>query len=116
MHPDQWLIRSKSENFGLGKIFRLSAKNDLGWAEMVPNTTFFSTLGTDGGARGTILGQFGIPTVQFVRARAEGFHIPVERLPALIVNIDAPDGVIMKEIKRTLTEARKQVGTPVTSP
>jgi hypothetical protein len=55
----------------------------------------------------------GVPTVQFIGPRDADFWLTRERLPALIVNVDAPDAVILNELKRMLEEVRKHFGPPV---
>jgi hypothetical protein len=55
----------------------------------------------------------GAPIVQLVAPQAQDVHIPQHLLPALIVNISAPDTVILAQFKRQLEKARNLFPAPV---
>jgi hypothetical protein len=64
----------------------------------------------------TVVGVVPIQTVQFVGPRNEGFSLPRERLPALIVSVEAPDAVILQEFRRTLKCVREHFPPPRAKP
>jgi hypothetical protein len=74
----------------LTKLHLLSVLHSLGLRTDDPNIL------TIRGRGKTAIGQIGVPTVQFVGPRDEGFRLSRDRLPALIVNIvGVSDGVIV---------------------
>jgi hypothetical protein len=97
----------------LTRLCKLSIDKNLGLFKGDPNIVVFSRLGKPGEATETTIGQIGVPTVQFIGPREEGFRLPLERLPALVVNVEAPDEVIQSELKLWLKEVRKYVKPPV---
>lgn len=100
----------------LTRLFKLSVDHDLGLAELSPTIILYCKLGNPGEATETEMGHFGLPTVQLI-SRDEGGHwLSYERLPAIIVNVDAPDDVIFKQLKRMLGEVRKYIKPPVAKP
>jgi hypothetical protein len=58
----------------------------------------------------------GAPIVQFVGPQKHDVTIPPHLFPALIVNINAPDAIIIAEFTRRLAEARKLFPPPVAKP
>jgi hypothetical protein len=94
----------------LTRLYKLSVDHDLGLHKDDPNIIIIRKAGE---ADGTTIGQIGVATVQFVGRRGEGFWVPRERLPALIVNVDAPDEVILRDLKRTLKAVRSHSDAPV---
>jgi hypothetical protein len=118
LNLDGYLARldARGWNRVLLKVFRLSAKYDLGLVEMLPNMTFLSRVGVGGGVGVTTIGQIGMSTVQFIEPRSEGLQLNAERLPVLLVNLDAPDAVIIEDVKRTLLAVRQHIEGPVTLP
>lgn len=73
-------------------------------------------LGNPGEATETEMGHFGLPTLQLVGPDRGGYWLSRERLPAIIVNVDAPDDVIFKRLKLMLGEVRKYIKPPVAKP
>lgn len=95
----------------LTKLHMLSVLHGLGLHADNPNILPIRSRGK------TIIGQIGVPTVQFVGPRDEDFRLPRDRLPALIVNIvGVSDGVIIEAVKRELKNARKSFAAPITKP
>jgi hypothetical protein len=58
----------------------------------------------------------GAPIVQIVGPKDHDVRIPRHLLPALIVNISAPESVIMPEFKRRLREAQDEFPPPLRKP
>lgn len=56
------------------------------------------------------------PSAQLIEPREEGYWISAERLPVLVVNLDAGDGTIIEGVRRELALARKKFGAPVVNP
>jgi hypothetical protein len=100
----------------LTRLFKLSVDHDLGLAELSPTITLYCKLGNPGEATETEMGHFGLPTVQLVGPNQGGYWLSGERLPAVIVNVDAPDDIIFKKLKRMLREIRKYIKPTVAKP
>lgn len=97
----------------LTRLYKLSVDHDLGLVELSPTIILYCNLANPGEATETEMVQFGLPTVQLVGRGDGGYWLPSERLPALIVNVGAPDKVIFQELKQLLEEIRKYIKSPV---
>ena len=97
----------------LTRLFRLSVDHDLRLCDVQPNMFVFCEWGKPGQTFETSIGFIGTPTVQFIGARSTNFCIPPERCPALIINVHAPDSIILSEVKLWLSEIRKHLKPPV---
>jgi hypothetical protein len=86
----------------LTKLYKLSVTRGLGWDKKLPSIHRVSN-----GEKTDII-QVPWPTVQLVVSRFEPFLIPQDRLPVLIVGLDAPDKVIMESVTRQLMKARER--------
>lgn len=121
---------AKEWNAELARLRKLSVDHNLGLHKTEYNTfDLFSGVG-----------QIGIDLVQVIEPRDEGellqqeplqllvysdkpkeylldtgFRLPRERMPALIVNLSAPDELILEAVKREL-EKRKHSSAPVRKP
>jgi hypothetical protein len=90
----------------LTTLRKLSVDHELGLHKEDPNI-FITPSGN--------VAQLGVRMVQVIEPSDAGFWLPRERLPALIVNLNATDEDIIAAVKRTLEE-RKPVGAPVRKP
>ena len=54
--------------------------------------------------------------VELILPQQAGYVLELYRLPALIVYVNAPDAVILSEIKRTLKAIRKPLRPPIAKP
>lgn len=121
---------AKEWNAELARLRKLSVDHNLG-LHKTDNNTFDIPSG---------VGQIGIPLIQVVEPRDEeallqqeplkllvysdkpkeylldtGFRLPRERMPALIVNLNTPDELILEAVKREL-EKRINSSAPVRNP
>jgi len=97
----------------LTRLYKLSIDYDLGFVELSPNIIVYCRLGEPGEETETEVVHFGLPTVEFVGPNNSGYWLPSDRLPAIIVNVNAPSRVISEQLKRMLAEIRKHIKPPV---
>ena len=83
----------------LKRIWKLSEEYKLGLAEGLDERALRCDL-------------FAPQTVELIGPQQSGYVLESHRLPALIVYVNAPDAVILSEIKRTLKTIPKQLRPP----
>jgi hypothetical protein len=88
-------------------LYRSSVIYNLGLHEESPDIRIIRKDGR------VSIGQIGKAVVELIGPRPQGFSIPHDNLPSIIVNIDAPDPVILRQFKLALAEARKYIPAPV---
>jgi hypothetical protein len=97
--------------FELIRLYELSLDYDLRLHEPDPSIKLLKH--AKGGRTTTTVVHIPLPTVQFVSERPGGFWLAEDRLPALIINVKAPDAVIYRELKLVLKSVRKHIKPPV---
>jgi hypothetical protein len=91
----------------LTEIYRLSLVHGLALHESHP------AIIVRGSGIGTTVTVAPFATVKFLGPRKYDFQPVSGQLPALFVNLHAPDTIILKQIELTLKAARKHFGPPV---
>lgn len=103
----------------LSRLCKMSVDNDLGWFKGDPDICLFCRFGKPGEITETEIVHVGIQAVQFVGPNKGGGDPSVwldeDRLPALIVNLNAADNTILTDLRRTLRAVRKYYN-PIASP
>lgn len=97
----------------ISDLCRFSVDNDLGLFEGDPNITLTCEIGRQSEKGETNLGQIGVRLVRFLPTGETGHWVYPFQLPALIVNLNAPDEVIIREVTEALKEMRDRSGSPV---
>ena len=85
------------------RIWKLSEDYKLGLAEGLDERALRCDL-------------FAPQTVELIGPQQAGYVLKSHRLPTLIVYLNAPDAVILSEIKRTLKTIPKQLRPPLAKP
>jgi hypothetical protein len=109
LDADGWLSE-------LTRLHNLSVDNGLGLHEPDLNTHTIGEVGESGEASEVMTVQVGVPAVELVEFNAEGFRLPPERLPALIVNARAPGKVIREQIDVFIAQLRDRFPPPIKKP
>jgi hypothetical protein len=117
----------------LTRLYQLSVEHDLGLHKADPNIVVRREASEGGKAGEVSIGQIGMPLVQVIEQRDEGeclqrdplqllvysdtpdqylldtgFRLPRERMPALIVDLTAPDENILDGVREILEERKHQ--------
>lgn len=97
----------------ISDLCRFSVDNELGFFEGDPNVILTCDVGQPGEQGRTNLGQVGVRLVRYIPADDGGHWLYPFQLPALIVNLNAPDEVIIQGVIEALKEMRERPGSPV---
>jgi hypothetical protein len=100
----------------LTRLYNLSVDNRLGLHEADLNTHTFGEVGESGEVSEVMTVHVSVPPVEFVEFNCEGFLLPPERLPALIVDARASPKVIRERFESALAELRDRFPPPIAKP
>src|ERR1700730_2400054 len=109
LDADGWLVE-------LTRLYNLSVDNGLGLHEADLNTHTFGEVGESGVVSEVMTVQVSVPTVEIVEFNCEGFRLPPERLPALIIDARASEKVIREWFESELAELRARFPPPIAKP